>query len=256
MSANAPFKTRLGPQNVFMDRFASEAKIQRAWKIRHATWFTLMAVGGATFVLSRALGLVEELGTWLGIPVVEWVSFTTIAVGGVFLIDYLSKPWRIWRTFSNPRYSWITWGAFSDVVFLLCAGLLVLPGLELGSSRPFAGLPWDSRADTAAGQVLLAIAIIAAVFITLYAGAVLAAPRSIPYWHSLAVPLQFMASGAATAMAVLLFLGVLQNEQLTGRRFALMALFIAILLGLIVWHLSTRRDAPGKSQSLEQLLRG
>lgn len=248
--------TTLGPQNSFMDRFALEPKTQRVWKIRHATWFTMMGVGGAVFILARVLRYTGELGIVIGIPVEDLISFVAIAVGGMILINYLTRPFFVWRTFSNFRNSWITWGATSDVIFLICGGLLVLPDLELGGSHPFSGLPWDSQANTASGHFLEILGGIAAVFVVFYAGAVLAAPRAIPYWHSPAVPLQFMASSGAMAMGVLMFLHVLQDEPLSGGQFGLTALFTALLAVMILWHVSTGKDVPGKSHSLRRLLRG
>ncbi len=244
------------PQNPFMDRFALEVKTQRVWRVRHATWFTFMGVGGAIFLLARFLGLVEDLGIVLGVPLVEVVSFGAIAVGGAILISYMTHPLRMFRSFSNWRKSWISIGAFADTLFLVCGGLLVLPDLEFGESRPFAGLPWDSQATTASGRVLEIVAIAAALFVVFYAGVVLAAPRAIPYWHSPAVPLQFLFSSMAMGMGVILFMAVLQGEPLTRGQFGLMAVFIVLLGAVMLWHLLTRRDAPGKSHSLDRLLRG
>ena len=51
-------------------------------------------------------------------------------------------------------------------------------------------------------------------------------------------------------MGVLMFLAVVNDEPVKGSWFTLTAVFI-VLLGLtIAWHLVTRRNEPGKSQSL------
>jgi formate-dependent nitrite reductase membrane component NrfD len=187
---------------------------------------------------------------------VELVSFVAIAVGGSILISYMTRPLRMFRSFSNWRKSWISIGAFADVIFLVCGGLLILPDLELGSSHPFAGLPWDSHGTTGTGRFLVIAAAITAMFVIFYAGLVLAAPRAIPYWHSPAVPLQFLFSSLAMGLGVILFLAVVNDEPLTAGHFGLMAAFIVLLGGAIAWHLSTQKDLPGKSHSLERLLRG
>jgi len=62
---------KLGPQNVFMDRFVLEPKVQRVWRGRHATWFTLMGVGGGLFIVARLLDLESELGLWFGM---RWLT--------------------------------------------------------------------------------------------------------------------------------------------------------------------------------------
>lgn len=255
-SEDLPLAVPVKPQNPFMDRFALEAKTQRVWRVRHATWFTLMGIGGSVFLLARFLGLLEELGTFLGMPVVELVSFVAIAIGGAILISYMTHPLRMFRSFSNWRKSWISIGAFADVIFLVAGGLIILPDLKLGGSTPFSGLPWDSHATSGSGRFLVVVAVISAAFVIFYAGIVLAAPRAIPYWHSAAVPLQFLFSSLAMGMAVLMFLAVVNDEPVKGSWFTLTAIFIALLGVTIAWHLATKRDLPGKSHSLERLMRG
>ncbi|MDP6619935.1 MAG: hypothetical protein QGG90_10940, partial [Nitrospinota bacterium] len=69
-------------------------------------------------------------------------------------------------------------------MFLVLGALLVLPNLKIGGAMPFAALPWQSEAINGAGRTLEVISILAAVVVTFYAGSVLAAPKSIPYWNS------------------------------------------------------------------------
>lgn len=244
------------PQNVFMDRFDLEPKVQRVWDVPHATWFTLMGVGGGLFILARLLGLSDALGSIFGVPLVDVLSFIAIAIGGLILIADLGKPFRFWRAFVNVRTSWISWGAISDALFLTCGGLLVLPDLEIGGTRPFAGLPWDSRAETGSGAFLEIAAGVAALVVMFYAGAVLANPRAIPYWHSPAIPLQFLASAGALSMGVIVALAVVNGQSITDAELILTAVFLAVLLASIVLHLLTNTSQPGKRESLERLLRG
>ena len=115
------------PQNVFMDQFTLEARTQRVWDINHAVWFTLMGLGGGVFLAGRIFNLTEGHGSLLRIPTVDVVSFAAIAVGGAILVIDLGRPLQFWRAFVNVRTSWISWGAWSDLIFLVVAGLLVLP---------------------------------------------------------------------------------------------------------------------------------
>ena len=245
-----------GPQNVFMDQFNLEARTQRVWDINHAIWFTLMGVGGGVFLAGRILNLSEGLGHVLGVPTVDAVSFLAIAVGGAILVADLGRPLQFWRAFVNVRTSWISWGAWSDLIFLTVAGLLVLPALSVGGSEPFAGLGWDPHGGDGAGLALEIIAGVAAVVVMTYAGAVLARPRSIPYWNSPAVPLQFLLSSAAMSVALVLFIEVLASEPVSAGQMVLLAVLIAALLVTLVVHLLTRTSVPGKQESLDRLLRG
>ena len=245
-----------GPQNVFMDQFNLEARTQRVWDINHAVWFTLMGVGGGVFLVGRILNLTEGLGYVLGIPTVDVVSFLAIAVGGAILVADLGRPLQAWRAFVNVRTSWISWGAWSDLIFLVVAGLLVLPALSLGGSEPFSGLGWDPHGGDGGGLALEIIAGVAAVVVMTYAGAVLARPRAIPYWNSPAVPLQFLLSSAAMSVAVVMLIEVIAGEPVSSGQMVLLGLLTAGLTVTVVVHLLARTDAPGKKESLDRLLRG
>lgn len=243
-------------QNVFMDRWVLGPKTQRVWGLNHAIWFTLMGIGGGVFLVGRALGVTTETGRLLGLPLVDVVSFVTIAVGGLILIADLGRPLQAWRAFRNVKRSWISWGAWADLVFLTFGSLLVLPDLEIGDSTPFSGLGWDSEAADGIGRVMLVIASIAAVVVMVYAGAVLARPRAIPYWHSVAVPIQFLLSSLAMATGAVLTLVVIDGDDVTAGQSLVLAGLSALLLAAVVVHLVTHTDVPGKKESIERLLRG
>ena len=245
-----------GPQNVFMDQFNLQSRTQRVWDINHAIWFTLMGVGGGVVLVGRILNLTEGLGYLLGIPTVDVVSFLAIAVGGAILVADLGRPLQAWRAFVNVRTSWISWGAWSDLIFLVVAGLLVLPALSLGGSEPFSGLGWDPHGGDGGGLALEIIAGVAAVVVMTYAGAVLARPRAIPYWNSPAVPLQFLLSSAAMSVAVVMLIEVIAGEPVSSGQMVLLGLLTAGLTVTVVVHLLARTDAPGKKESLDRLLRG
>ena len=245
-----------GPQNVFMDQFNLEARTQRVWDINHAVWFTLMGLGGGVFLAGRILNLTEGLGYLLGIPTVDVVSFVAIAVGGAILVADLGRPLQFWRAFANVRTSWISWGAWSDLIFLTVAGVLVLPALSLGGSEPFSGLGWDPHGRDGAGLALEIVSGVAAVVVMTYAGAVLARPRSIPYWNSPAVPIQFLLSSSAMSVALVLALEVIAGEPVSSGQMVLLAVLTLGLNAAVIAHLFTRCDTPGKTESLDRLLRG
>ncbi len=244
------------PQNTFMDQFNLEARTQRVWDLNHASWFTLMGLGGGVFLAGRILNLTEELGHWLGIPMVDIVSFVAIAIGGLILVADLGRPLQFWRAFTNIRTSWISWGAWSDLVFLTVAGLLVLPTLTLGGSQPFNGLGWEPDGSDTTGLALEILAGIAAIVVMTYAGAVLARSRSIPYWNSPAIPIQFLLSSASMSVATVMILEVIHDEPISGGQMLLLGGLTTGLLVSVAVHLSTHQDKPGKQQSLNSLLQG
>jgi formate-dependent nitrite reductase membrane component NrfD len=242
-------------RGVLVDAPLIGVELQHRWHVPHATWFTLMGVGGGVFLLSRLLGIEARLGLWLGLPVVDLVSFLAIAVGGLILIADLGRPLRFIQAVLRPQTSWISRGAIADFVFLVAGGVLVLPGLTLGGAQPFAGLPWDPWASGTAGAVLEWAALLSAAIVIYYAGQVLADSTAIPYWRSPAIPIQFVLSSLAISMGTVMLLQTLSGDPIGAGEFWLLAAFLAPLAAVILWHLRTDRGQPGKAESLDRLWR-
>ena len=233
-----------------------QTRVQRVWDASHATWFTLMGIGGGLFILARLMGISHELGLWFGLPAVDIVSFMVIGVGGLILLADLGKPFRFFRALVNVRTSWISRGAVADFVFLILATLLILPNLKIGAAAPFAGLPWESEATSGLGKVFEVVSILAAFLVMFYAGAVLSDPKSIPYWNSPLVPAQFLISSVAMSVGVLSFFFLAVGKAISTEIVVLEIVFVALLLVSILWHLKTRKDNPAKKESLSWLLKG
>lgn len=239
-----------------MDRFTLEPRAQRVWDKSHATWFTLMAIGGALFFLARLIDVDEQLGVFLGLPVVDLISFLAIAVGGLILILDLGRPIQVFRALVHVRTSWISRGAIADIVFLVVGGLLIIPNLRVGQTEPFAWLPWSAEATTGAGRALELVGMLAAVVVAFYAGAVLAKPKAIPYWNSPYIVLQFLCSSFVMAMAIIVALEAIEGEPISSGQLWLLVGLLVLLAALIVGHLSVRRETPGKIESIAALVRG
>jgi len=229
------------------------AVLQHEWDLYHATWFTLMGVGGGIFLLSRLLRLERGLGVWLGLPVVDLVSFAVIGVGGLLLIWSLGRPFRMLRAVLKPGSSWISRGAIADFVFVALGGALIVPGLTLGSARPFAWLPWDPWASTPLGRVIEGVALASAAIVIVYAGLVLADKAAVTFWRSWAVPTQFVLSSLAMSMATVMTLQTASGTPIEAAECWLLALFLLLLLAAIAWHLGTRTTQPGKAEALARL---
>lgn len=233
-----------------------DARPQDRWGVPHATWFTLMGLGGGIFLVSRLLGLEVALGLWLGLPLVDVVSYVVIAVGGLVLVADLGRPFRFARAVLRPLTSWISRGALADLVFLVAGGVLVLPGLRLGVRRPFERLPWDVSGGGPLGAVVEGIAVVAAAVVVAYAGLVLQDRTAIPYWRSWAIPAQFVLSSLATSVALVATLQVAAGLEVAAGECWLLAGLLAALLAVCVRHLRRGADAPGKRESVARLRRG
>lgn len=229
------------------------AVLQHEWDLYHATWFTLMGVGGGIFLLARLLRLERGLGVRLGLPVVDLVSFGVIGVGGLILIWSLGRPLRFLRAVLKPGTSWISRGAIADFAFVVLGGALIVPGLALGSARPFAWLPWDPWASTTLGRVIEGVALASAVIVIVYAGLVLADKAAVTFWRSWAIPTQFMLSSLAMSMATVMALQTLESTPIGEAECWLLAAGLALLLAAAVWHVTTRTAQPGKAEALARL---
>jgi formate-dependent nitrite reductase membrane component NrfD len=229
------------------------AQRQHEWDLYHATWFTLMGIGGGIFLLARILRIESRLGVWLGIPAVDIVSFVLIGIGGLVLVWSLGRPFRMLRAVLKPGTSWISRGAIADFIFLVTGGLLVLPSLEVGGAKPFAWLPWDAWATTGAGRAIEVVALLSAAIVIVYAGLVLSDKAAITYWRSPLVPAQFVLSSLATSMATVMVMEALTGAPIDQLQWWLLAKFSVLLLLTIVWHFMNDRTKPGKAEALARL---
>ena len=229
------------------------ALLQHEWDLYHATWFTLMGIGGGIFLLARLLGIERRLGVWLGLPVVDLVSFVVIGIGGLVLVWSLGRPWRMLRAVLKPGTSWISRGAIADFIFLVAGGVLVLPGLTLGSVRPFARLPWDPWATTTLGKALEVAGLLSAAIVIVYAGLVLADKAAITFWQSRLIPAQFVLSSLAMSAATIMAMEALNSAAIDTIECVLLAAFLVLLLLTVAGHLTSERGKPGKAESLARL---
>jgi formate-dependent nitrite reductase membrane component NrfD len=229
------------------------AQLQHEWDLFHATWFTLMGIGGGIFLLARVLRIEPRLGIVFGLPLVDIISFVVIGIGGLVLVWSLGRPLRMLRAVLKPGTSWISRGAIADFVFVVVGALLVLPGLTIGGAQPFAWMPWDPWATTLPGKVLEAIGLVAAAIVIVYAGLVLADKAAITFWRSWLVPAQFVLSSLAMSAATIMVMETVNGSWIDTLQCWLLEKFLMLLLLAIGWHLLSDRGRPGKAEALERL---
>ena len=229
------------------------AQLQHEWDLYHATWFTLMGIGGGVFLVARLLRIERGLGVWLGLPVVDLVSFVAIGIGGLVLVWSLGRPLRMLRAVLKPGTSWISRGAIADFIFLVTGGLLILPSFELAGVKPFAALPWDAWASTGAGKAIEVVGLLASAIVIVYAGLVLADKAAITFWRSWLIPAQFVLSSLMMSIATVIVMATLNGTPVGLLECLLLGKVSLLLLLAIVWHLATERAKPGKAESVARL---
>lgn len=244
--------------NVFVQRLEVGLKTQTVWGINHAVWFFLMGVGGALFITRHLLRL--NLGSILGLNGADIISLLAVVVGGAVLISDLGRPTRFMKALRNVRTSRISIGAICDFVFLAAAMVLLMPDLEIGGSRPFAFLPWGGpNPSSLVNQFLLAVAGISAFVVAVYAGFVLSFSASIPFWHTEAVPLQFLAYSFASTLGIgFIALPILGNIGVNIKLLEFMGILLLaaclVLTGSHIFNMTWSN--PASRASVRMLIKG
>ena len=223
--------------NPFTGRWIMEPKTQNVWGNQHATWFTLMGIGGGLYINRLLFGI--ELGRIWGMTWADILSLVLIGVGGLILIADLGHPFRLLRAVLNPRTSWISIGAIADFTFMGFAGLWTLADLSIPGSLDLTGLPWHGGSPL--GVAFQVIAALAAIVVIAYPGLVLASSPSIPFWNSTLIPMQFLVNGFASAFGFGLVYAQVSNTQIADRDLQLWlgatAGLLAASLALQLFHL-------------------
>jgi len=187
------------PANVFSEDYRIGFKAQQVWSVPHALEFFLLGTGAGLYLFS----------TWFSpFALGQLVGELTVIAAGMSLMVDLGQPKRLWRTFANLGFSWISRGALSVFVFLAAA----LMGTAARWLNLFPSLPSFPLACEV-------IASLSALVTMLYPGLVLSSYASIPSWNSPMVPLLFFVyswtTGLAAEWVILLFSGMINRLALS-----------------------------------------
>jgi len=149
-------------------KFNAELRCQHEWGWLLSLWLFLSGTGSCLFLLYEIFRL----------PLVfAQVSLGIIVLGGVVLLLELGSPQRAWRGVSRLSTSWLSRGALSVGLFVICNFLFIAPSFPV-----FSWLPWGP--GSAVATLVEWIAGLCALIITLYPGIFLSQNRSIPFWNS------------------------------------------------------------------------
>lgn len=237
--------------NAFTGRLEVEPKPQTVWGLNHAIWFLCMGLGSALYLNRLLFGI--DVGRVLGLSLAEVLGMILVAIGGLILVADLGRPLRFLRALRNVKSSWISPGAIADFVFLFLGGLLLLPSLTIGGQQPLASLPWAPGSGP--GLILAWVAAAAAVFIIVYPGLVLCSPRSIPFWNTSLVPLQYLGSAFASAAGVAYLVGPSGPSSSVAAPVALVSALATLAFSVV--HVLGARSRQGAGRaSVDAVMRG
>jgi len=213
------------------------ASRQKEWRYLILFAFFLGGAGAGLFFLSYFMDY--ELGILLSLLIVA------VGKGGCHMA-YLGKPMRAWRAIMRPHSSWLSRGLIGVVVFLVFGGLyLVLPGMR----------------DTGAGKAVAVVSLLAALWVMIYTGFLMARSRAIPFWNTALLPVIFTLYGFISGMDVILVSLLWAGEGAIGVPLERLEVIEALLLlgGLVclgVYVIAMYTASPGARLATLLWLRG
>ncbi|HHV65594.1 MAG TPA: polysulfide reductase NrfD [Peptococcaceae bacterium] len=186
------------------------------------------AIGGGLFLVSALLGL--NTGIILG--------FLLLVVGkGVFLLADLGKPERFLKVLAKPFKSWISFGAWVFLLFILFGFFYCLPLLT--GSGPGSGF-------------LKIFTIILALILITYDGFFLAASKGIEAWNSGLLPILYGISGLTAGTGIGMAMAANEQAQLLQQINAVLLIVLAFLVFSYVNFL--RKSTLGAREAAKLLL--
>ena len=217
--------------------FNMELRCQQEWGWLIATWLFLSGSGSGLFLLYELFDLPS---------VFALLSLGTIILGGAVLLWELENPLRAWRGVTRLGTSWLSRGALSVWLFVVCSSLLIAPAFAA-----FSSLPWG-QGDVVA-KALEWVAGLCALVISLYPGFSLAKNRSIPFWNTAFVPVISFGFALMGASGLVLLASLWLSDDLQGVA-SLAGVVIVVNLFLMALHMFVMHRAGGASRESVRLL--
>lgn len=251
-SARAVFSSEppMRSGNDFTGRLEVEAKPQNVRGLTNTIWYLFMGLGSGLYLNRLLFGI--DMGQILGLPLANVLGIILLAISGMILIRDLGKPLRFLGVLRNVGSSWISLGAIADFVFMFLGGLLLLPHLTIGGQQPLAGMLWSLGGGL--DLILTWVVAAAALFIIVYPGLELASSRSIPFWSTILIPLQFLGSAVASAAGLAWLV-----SSLAPSRLAAVVALISVVATLVLSyaHVQGARSQQGAARmSADKILKG
>jgi protein NrfD len=209
---------------IVSERFELRPTIQREWRVLITIALFCGGVGGGLFLISQFFGF--TFGVVLALIIVG------LGMGGAYFAD-LGRPLRFWRmltSWSALKTSWIARGIWGIVIFLISGALYIAPSLGW-----FTWLPWTDQ--TIAGRVMLGIAVVAAAWVMIYTGFVMAQSPAIALWHTPLLPALFMLYGLTGGIDLtMISLGALgETYAIDVHLLELAQIMLLILCIIFIW---------------------
>ncbi len=189
--------------------------IQHFWGWYIAIYLFLGGMGGGGMVVSYYFCCRRNENKLAIISAIT--SLIIVIVGVFFLILDLEKPEKFYYVFMSPylnTHSMIVVGS-SILTSFIIFGLLFITAVEFEwpgfLGKIISPLPWYGHRSFASAMGILAS--IAGFLTAFYTGVLIGVLKSVPFWHTPALPLLFVASAFSTGVV-----GVLLINDIVGMR--------------------------------------
>ena len=175
---------------------------------------------------------------WLG----KLLAVACIGLGSLAHVAFLGRWKRFLRSLAHPRTSWVSRGTWGIVIF----GIGALGYL----------LPWTT--ESFLGPVFLGASFVGVVIILLCSGFVYSVSKAIPFWHTILLPILYIAYGLRGGVALLLVAGVLGRGFLDIDTMEAIKLWVLVstLVLILLYLIAANRSGGAASHSVRQLIAG
>ncbi|AHF06590.1 NrfD/PsrC family molybdoenzyme membrane anchor subunit [Desulfitobacterium metallireducens] len=210
---------------------------QEAYEWPVAVYLFFGGFGGALITLSYILNFFAATASMVGLATLSGLVF--FAIAGLFLVFFdLERPLNAIYSMNNATKSGISWDVMLIIVNYVFGILFVIP--EFANFSFLSGL----SSMLAPYQVFFgAIAAIAGFLFPIISGGLLAAPASIPLWHTPALPVLYLVTSFSLALAYLGTLYAPNGTVYTAFMGAILALS-ALTFGLSLAYLEHTHNGP------------
>ena len=239
-------------------------EVQTTWGWIVAFYLFLGGLGAGSFVTAGIVSLVTGERYKDTVRFGAWASAIAIAVGTLFLLLDVGKPFRalvLFRSFVNMS-SWMAIGAWLLIAAIMVNGLFALFRTEW--TLGWIGRLWKPFQEKARTfrTILAVVGIPLNLGVAIYTGVLLGVLPFRPFWHTWLLPALFTASALSTGAVSLAAFEHLRDggKRINGLVRAVGAFHLALILveaGIWAAYLTTMRNGtPDMAGSANILLSG
>ncbi len=201
------------------------------WGLWVAVYFHAIGISGGVFAVGVIGYLANIKGLRENLPLIIWISMTSLMTGMVAIWLDLGKMWRFYRILTDPSFtSMLAFNAWMYVFLLITAGICLYLNKHKVSS--------DAINDRSGWLVpLLITGISMSIAYPSQSGALFGVVNAKPYWNSALLPIMFLASAVASGSAALLLVNTFIVSEKLSPQCQPMRYLRSVTIGAVIAYL-------------------